>query len=391
MVELSGDQKIALSHVLDWYRKDRGAMPYVTLGGYAGTGKTTLIAQIRKELARIDPGLKTGFVSYTGKAARVLREKLISEQAVFPKDSVSTIHALIYTPLLNAREEIIGWKKKDGIDRDLIVIDEASMVDEEIWNHLASYRVPMVVVGDHGQLPPIRGNFYLMKSPDLTLTSIHRQAKGNPIIAMSVHARESGHIPVGRYGRGTIKYAPDDPETQEAMQELLNAYTPDMLILCGYNVTRNRLNAHVRQSLGFDTAGPASGDRVICLRNNHKERIYNGMLGAIHAIRHVNDYIYEAEIILDGEDRKYAGHIAKEQFGASTALNFSDQRKRYHAADLFDFGYAITVHKAQGSQARRVLLIEERFSKMDDEAWRRWLYTGVTRAEEELFVFPQLR
>jgi exodeoxyribonuclease-5 len=54
--------------------------------------------------------------------------------------------------------------------------------------------------------------------------------------------------------------------------------------------------------------------------------------------------------------------------------------------DLFDFGYALTVHKAQGSQAQKVVLFEERFSKMDDETWCRWLYTGVTRAGEELYI-----
>jgi len=55
--------------------------------------------------------------------------------------------------------------------------------------------------------------------------------------------------------------------------------------------------------------------------------------------------------------------------------------------DLFDFGYALTVHKAQGSQAKKVILFEERFSKMDDTDWKRWLYTAITRAEEELLIF----
>ena len=58
--------------------------------------------------------------------------------------------------------------------------------------------------------------------------------------------------------------------------------------------------------------------------------------------------------------------------------------------DLFDFGYALTVHKAQGSQAKRVILFEERFSQMTDDEWRRWLYTAVTRAEEELFIFSSV-
>ena len=75
MIVLSKDQKKALDDIISWYKKDKEAMPYVALGGYAGTGKTTLIAVLRKELNKIDKGLKVGFASYTGKAARVLKIK----------------------------------------------------------------------------------------------------------------------------------------------------------------------------------------------------------------------------------------------------------------------------------------------------------------------------
>ncbi len=104
----------------------------------------------------------------------------------------------------------------------------------------------------------------------------------------------------------------------------------------------------------------------------------------------MNDRSYAADIEIDGESEMYSGLIAADQFDADTALNFTEDRARYHGIDLFDFGYALTVHKAQGSQARRVILFEERFSKMTDDQWRRWLYTAVTRAEEELYIFPHL-
>lgn len=391
MEKLSKDQKTALLHILEWYKKDKESMQYVTLGGYAGTGKTTLIAILRRELDRIDPGLKVGFVSFTGKAARVLQAKIKQERVLYRQDTVSTIHALIYTPMLNDREEIVGWKQKDTIDRKLIIIDEASMVDSVIWDHLVSYHVPMVVVGDHGQLPPIRGNFNLMHAPQLVLTQIHRQARNNPIIGLSIQAREHGSIREGRYADTVVKYSPDDQETQEVMQEMLNNYTEDMLILCGYNKTRKRLNAYIRQALGFDSLEPVAGDRVICLRNNHKAQIYNGMCGTIINIVRKNDSVYEARVAIDGEDDTYFGCMSVEQFDADTTLNFTERRSLFHGIDLFDFGYALTVHKAQGSQAKRVMLFEERFAKMTEDEWRRWLYTAVTRAEEELYIFPAAR
>lgn len=388
MPVLSHDQKQALDHVMEWYARDRENMPYVTLGGYAGTGKTTLIGVIRKELHKIDPGLKVGFVSFTGKAARILQHKIKEADVMFRQDTVGTIHSLIYTPILNANEEIVGWKTKDEIECNLIIVDEASMVDSLIWEHLMSYRVPMIVVGDHEQLPPIRGSFTLMQNPNLKLEEIHRQAKKNPIIAVSITARETGNIPAGRYGPTVVKYTRDDSETPEVLQEMLNNYQDETLILCGYNKTRKRLNAHIRAALGFESKEPMVGDRVICLRNNHKAQIYNGMLGTIAKISRKNDQVYAADIDIDGEDIQYSGLIAVDQFDADTALNFSENRRLFHGIDLFDFGYALTVHKAQGSQARKVILFEERFSKMTDDDWRRWLYTAVTRAEEELYIFP---
>jgi exodeoxyribonuclease-5 len=330
-----------------------------------------------------------GFVSYTGKAARVLRNKLKEADVILSEDSVGTIHSLIYSPLVNEKEEIIGWKQKEKIDRDLIIIDEASMVDETIWLHLLSYKVPIIVVGDHGQLPPISGAFHLIAEPQLELVEIHRQAEGNPIIALSIQARLNGYIRPGVYGDAVRKFSQEDSEAQETISELLANYSSDTLILCGYNRTRKKLNLHIRSTLGFDSPLPQVGDRVICLRNNHEKHIFNGMTGTILKIHDETPLWYKAEIQMDGETGVYKGLISKDQFMSDAALNFTNKRSAIMAGDLFDFGYALTVHKAQGSQAKRVILFEERFSKMDDEQWKRWLYTAVTRAEEELYIIPQ--
>lgn len=388
-MELSLDQKKALESVLEWYKKDKQAMQYVTLGGYAGTGKTTLVALIRKELARIDKKLKVGFASYTGKASRVLKNKLTEQKSIYKQDTVGTIHSLIYSPIINSRDEIIGWQKKDAIDRHIIIIDEASMVDEIIWTHLISYKVPIIVIGDHGQLPPIAGNFNLMGKPDLSLVEIHRQAKQNPIIDISIQARQNGFINPGIYSSKVIKYSRNDLEGSERINELLENYTNEVLILCGYNKTRRKLNSFIRQSKGFESPNPTSGDRVICLRNNHKKGIFNGMLGTIVHIEKEDKDWYLAEIAMDGEQKNYQGLISVEQFNSNTGLNFTDKRSKIMKGDLFDFGYALTVHKAQGSQAKKVVLFEERFPKMTDDGWKRWLYTAVTRAEEELYIISQ--
>ncbi|MEI6327035.1 MAG: AAA family ATPase [Candidatus Roizmanbacteria bacterium] len=387
MLTLSPDQKHAHDTIMRWYSDSHRESQYMSLGGYAGTGKSTLVAHLRKSLGELDAKLKVGFVSYTGKAARVLKNKLRDQDAIQPGDTVGTIHSLIYTPLMDDKENIIGWDKKETIDRTLLIVDEGSMVDERIWTHLLSYRVPILVVGDHGQLPPIQGSFSLMSDPHIRLDHIHRQAAENPIIELSIQAREHGVIRMGTYSDTVIKYDMASSDSQDSMQELLAKYDNQTLVLCGFNATRSKLNKHIRGLLGFESSEPVRGDRVICLRNNNKVKIANGMLGTIRSIEPMSEDWYVATIAMDDMDKVYSGRIAREQFGATAALNFTSNRAATATGDLFDFGYATTVHKAQGSQAKRVILFEERSKHMDDLMWRRWLYTGITRAEDELYVF----
>jgi len=140
--------------------------------------------------------------------------------------------------------------------------------------------------------------------------------------------------------------------------------------------------------LGFETPEPRPNDRVICLRNNREKEIYNGMLGYIKEIKKLAGDKYKLEVALDSYEGEqlYTGHVSAEQFGAQKTLNNILGYTKTKDLDLFDFGYALTVHKAQGSQAKKVVVFEERFSRDTEEDWRRWLYTAVTRAEEELLI-----
>lgn len=384
-MDLSKDQRQAIDGLMSWY-VDGERRQFITLGGYAGTGKTTLISILRKILDGDNKKLKVAFASFTGKAARVLKNKLIESESIHPQDSVGTIHSLIYSPIIDKKQNITGWKRKEEVEADLIIIDEASMVDQEIWKDLLSYHKPIIAVGDHGQLPPINGSFNLMEKPELKLDEIHRQERGNPIIEVSILARTEGKIPVGRWGGGVVKYDKSDSFSGEVIEEVLRGYNKNMLVLCGYNYTRVKLNNFIRKTKEFETNDPSIGDRVVCLRNNHKLGIYNGMLGVVEEISKKNEDWWEGRVKMDDEEKKFEGLMAAKQFNNRESINFTEKRALINKGDLFDFGYVLTVHKAQGSQAKRVVLFEERFSKMDEGAWRRWLYTAVTRAEEELFI-----
>lgn len=415
--QLSPEQREVLNKVWRWFNKkiSNSNQGFITIGGYAGTGKTTSLAVFREHLLRAKPDLKVAFASYTGKATRVLSQTLKSMGALYKQDFVGTLHSLIYSPVVGgdgSEREVggvignfsqISWERKTKLPYQLIFVDEASMIDRELWRDLRAFEIPIVAVGDHGQLPPIRGNFNLMEKPVLKLETIHRQVADNPIIQLSLEARTTGVIKPGKYGQGVQKFMSDDEGLGEFLDTQFHRFDSEMLVLCGYNHTRLHLNNAIRLALGFENPEPQKGDRVICLKNNHRKDIYNGMLGTLQAIASEDSVWYRAEIAFDDGEGFYSGLISKKQFNARRTLTPSEViggsgveeagrlkpvRGTSHdlPGDLFDFGYALTVHKAQGSQAKKVILFEERSKHMDDQMWKRWLYTGVTRAQEELYI-----
>lgn len=386
-ISLTNQQKEVLHALISWWKKKDSTL---TLGGYAGTGKTTLLAVFRKMIHVANPRSRVAFCAYTGKAAQVLATKIQREKIDLPQDSVGTIHSLIYAPISDDAGRILWWKKKNTLAIDLIIVDEASMVDEQLWRDLCSYHIPILAVGDHGQLPPVGQSFNLMAQPELVLTDIHRQASNNPIIKVSMQAREMGQIPVGEFGGKVKKLLLHDHETGEEVAEILQNWSRDWLVLVGYNWTRIKLNREIRMHRGFENNTPRQGDVVICLKNNWQKNIYNGMTGTIDRlipVEHENGKVmwFEAEIQLESGEL-YTGTISSRQFNQPQTQEEVEGITGKAMGDLFDFGYVLTVHKSQGSEAESVLLFEERNQYMTDDDWARWLYTAVTRARERLVI-----
>jgi exodeoxyribonuclease-5 len=393
-IEFTRDQQDALDAILDWHRNDPGSP--LTMGGYAGTGKTTLMGQLHRFL----PGKRIMYVSFTGKAVSVLASKLP------PGAPVSTIHRLLYHPQPSTVCKLSGercveggycvthlpddpdisdtkpcptvskldWSSKlDPLrDFDLVVADEASMISDKLWRDLTGWGCPVLAVGDHGQLPPVKSEYNLMESPMIRLERIHRQAAGSPIIQLSMLAREAGMIDIGEYGPGVCKIHPRDID-----KVAIDSDAGDLVIV-GYNRTRNLLNTQMRQRYGR-TGLVTAGDHVICLRNNYEAGVFNGIRGRVTQVG--EPYAKGDGVFLQvdlGSGEQYTGEAYLPQFGAPKTDNSAG---RWYG--LWDFGYALTCHKSQGSQARRVIVIEEHLPSSDH---RRWLYTAVTRAEEELVL-----
>jgi len=389
-LSFSDDQSRVLERLLAWSLKPDSRS--ITLGGYAGTGKTTVTAALRRELAVARPDLRVAFCSYTGKASQVLRQSLIAQGALYPQDSCGTIHSLLYSPVMSEDGSILGWMRSKEVEVDLIIVDEASMVTDIIWQDLLTTKLPVIAVGDHGQLPPIEGNFNLMNKTDLKLEHIHRQAEGNPIIQLAQEARMHGKISVGDFSNSVRKFSyatHEASDVDDIVDHLLSNVHDDMLILCGYNRTRVNLNKSVRQKLGRETDEPEGGDRVVCLKNTYVmpgSPIYNGMVGTLESVWEEGEHWYAASVAFADEERQFEGLISRHQFNKPQTIMTVPGLEPKKIGERFDYGYALTVHKSQGSQAKTVLLFEERFPKSNDEDWRRWLYTAVTRARENLYI-----
>jgi ATP-dependent exoDNAse (exonuclease V) alpha subunit len=229
------------------------------LFGYAGTGKTTLARHLA---AHIDGEVK--FAAFTGKAALVMRAKGCG--------GASTIHSLIYRARESGEEtpNFELWDDSPASRASLIVIDECSMVDAELGRDLMSFGVPVLVLGDPAQLPPIAGGgFFTDAEPDAMLTEVHRQAQDDPIVRLSMQVREGQRLIPGEYGRTSV-VTKDAFDPQRALQ------TDQILV--GRNNTRRAYNARLRQRRGFDDPLPLAGDKLVCLRNNRKKGLFNGGL-----------------------------------------------------------------------------------------------------------------
>lgn len=375
MFELSKDQEAAFNAYCEWRKSGKRLF---TLAGSAGTGKSFLISYIKEKF----PMTRIAFCAYAGKAALVLKNKL--EGKIRMNDYVGTIHGLIYHPVIDKKtKKILGWRKQKFLDYDLIIVDEASMVDGEIFNDLKSYRIPILAVGDHHQLPPVNGTFSLMETPDIKLETPHRFAESLPLIKIATLARETGNVPFGEYGEGVEKigyhqFMRNDFEKYIQSQDFIGG---NSVIICGFNKTRVALNERIRNILGR-SGEPKQNDRVICLKNNKKNypQIFNGLCGNIEKIESSKDNkkAFNATIKLDGQEDRFIGDIDIDTFGNSAPDLFKKKD-----IDFFDFGYVISCHKAIGSQWENVLVIEQN-SDLWDKA--RWNYTAFTRSTKNLII-----
>ena len=420
-IVLSEQQEVAAHNFFEWLDAynagEPNIRPYFVLEGFAGTGKSFCVAELVRRT-----GLRPRYMTYTGKAALVLNK-------YNPGLDARTIHSSIYRLVSvgdgtfkrlfeqlekaqtdEARKEI--QKEIDDLRKprfelneeafedeniDLFVLDECSMVNQDILDDLLSFGLPIIALGDPGQLPPVKGEGALFRGlADARLTEIRRQALDNPIIQWSMWARNSRTLPMTDPDQIMADRAAKCPKDLFSMDELNQLMDQHDMTICWKNATRQFLNLMRRKHLGFygqSNVYPVPGDTIIFTKNDRTAGVLNGLFATVVEVGNLMDMYIELKVRLETQAPDAEPIPVKILRACFEVYVDPDAWKSvkpwdYRDRQQCDYGYAITCHKAQGSQWDRVIVFEENalnWPKAQDER-AKWLYTAVTRAAQKITI-----
>jgi len=388
---LTAKQEQGLKIAVERYHNNE---PYTVIAGYAGTGKSTLIRFIIAALD-LDEHFVT-YVAYTGKAAQVLRNKGCP--------NARTAHKLLYRSVPKKDGTFFHLPVESLAPYQLVVVDEVSMLPKKMWEQLLSYGVHVIALGDPGQLPPVAAEDNgVLEHPQIFLDEVMRQAEESEIIRLTMDIREGKPL---QYQHGQEVRVVD---RNEFLKPGFLFWADQVLV--GKNATRRLLNMSMRQGLWKEQyqEEPIVGDKLICLRNDWDrsnasgDAMVNGMTGHLKYIRYatakteINPFMKRTPIIDFQPDYEDAGLFDSVEVdykllttGEPTVVrgfngNWGKIPKLYHPHE-FDYGYAITTHKSQGSEFDKVIVLEEFLKSESREDHIKWLYTAATRAAKKLII-----
>lgn len=440
-ITLTDKQFTEVKKAAKWFKAAQSvAEPgYFWFAGGAGTGKTTVVPHIIEECG-LSPS-EVAFMAPSGKASKVLTKKL---RAMGMDTAAKTIHSSIYRPKA-LKAEVLQYKVEDlskalngavankapeivfegkryvvkdaqqmlkqlnhDLDKayistdgptwqlntespvremSLILTDESSMINEEMAADIMSFGIPVIAIGDPGQLPPVMGGWgFCHGEPGALLTEIHRQAAENPIIALADFIRKGGDIEPGTWG-DTVRIIrkKDDDET------LNMDISPQ--VICGTNKKRWQLTQKIRKAAGYDLVGPMAGEPLLCRKNSRTAlELVNGTFLTCDKDYELIDRGVTFALAATDEDgvkrnlttiqALFEEHYLKQSGGfTGDKRTVFDAKKKHHH---IDWGWVVTGHISQGSQWDHVIVHDESDVFKDDS--HRWLYTAVTRAAEKLTV-----
>ena len=448
-VQPTENQKKIIESFSDYLSEDNSSTFFV-LNGYAGTGKTTIIAAIVAALKSL--GIKTILLAPTGRAAKVLSQ--------YSGEKALTIHKRIYREQTNAAYESKFSLNINRENEALFIVDEASMLSSgtnadktlfgsgSLLDDLIQYvrsgkRCRLMLVGDSAQLPPVGDSYSPALTPaeflpfgDViyeTMDEVVRQEQTSGILFNATLVRCMLENNIFEIPHLDIQY--DDIESVsggeflEKLQDCYDKYGRDeTIVITRSNKRANRYNEGIRRNILFAEEEIESGDMLMVVKNNYHytERIEdcpmsfiaNGDIARLKRIRRFeelygfryasavlefDDYDsteIECKVLLDTinseapsltyeQSQKLFYEVEKDYTDIKSKIKrFKEIRENeYFNALQVKFSYAVTCHKAQGGQWRAVFI--DRFLFGDEPMTKdmlRWLYTALTRATERVFL-----
>ena len=396
---LSSQQQQALDLIGAWFQGDPAeAIEYgfgvdtFTLAGYAGTGKTT-IAKLLPELL----GTDVTYAAFTGKAASVLRSKGMPATTLHSilfrprenedkikqledelRSATGTRRVMVEEALLELSDNVDFMPVEVGEAPGLLVVDEYSMVDEWLFDKIAAKFTKVLFLGDPFQLPPVKGNPCPLR-PNFTLTQVHRHA--GPLLE-AVNMIRDRRIFEG-FNNGVFRWVSNkSPEAADLADQ--------DVILCHTNATRKAINTRQRKRRGHE-GRPRLGEPLVILRNSYANNVWNGEVHRLNQEAQLLDRV-TLGLRFVGFDQTMEAERACFQPGClmprDMAKETRDTRRGFETSSkplICDYGYALTVHKSQGSEWPKVGLLHDYRGAPDTTYWR-WLYTCASRAREEVLI-----
>ena len=390
---LTKKQEEGLKIAIERYKNHE---PWTCIAGYAGTGKSTLVKFIVNALD-IDEDYVC-YIAYTGKAAKVLREKGCP--------NAMTAHRLLYQSFPKA-DGSFYHKIKRPLDwpYKLIVVDEISMLPKEIWDLLLSHKIHVICLGDPFQLPPIGEDNQVLYNPHIFLDEIMRQAQESEIIRLTMDIRN---------GKPLNLFKGNEVQVIDQKDMVGGMYGWADQIIVAKNATRRNINSAMRKMLfNVDDDAPVEGDKIICLRNDWEtvteagDVLVNGTIGTLNNIKlnknhpflkpqmiadFLPDDYSELDLAISPHDLYFRNLNIDHKLLTTGEPTVTDKNFKRFPKGMrpltFDYGYCITCHKAQGSEYDKVLVLEEFLRGSDHD---RWLYTAATRAKEKLVIVRNFR
>jgi exodeoxyribonuclease V len=376
-IEFNEQQKDAIAAAVNWYKGFRDGKhnrQVFFLSGYAGTGKTSCSQTISELCA---PPHRIAYIAPTGKAASRLRQKGCK--------NAKTLHQLIYNVRGEDEEGDPIFIGKGSMENQplLIVCDEASMLGEYDNKTLLQFGIPVLALGDTGQVEPVKAAAaYTEGNVDFQLTEIMRQAGDSNIIRASMFVRQGKRLPLREYEDVRVR------EGQPSDADLIEHCAEDAQIICARNDTRRVLNRRCRELLGFKGDIPMIGEKIVCTFNQHDHHLMNGETGIVLGYEQAPDYQMQTDndddglrvrlkSLTDGRERRVMFKVASFSSDAEVATAAMKSKGG------FDYGNALTIHKSQGSEWPKVLVMEEALRGQ----YAKLMYTAYTRAQEQLTVY----